>query len=167
MTVWAFNKPGNKPGDGAVEFVYHSVQQAFSRFGWSYKDDCDLTVLEKKDNKNEEDIKCWKQSHFLLSIEPGDWIVHINVPSQGRCTTVKVIGKYTFDPGRNHTGSEYTNTGDYRHRIPVDPETILEFNRNDPNVHPFISRRLKLRGAHWEIRDGAKFEETIENIRKT
>src|SRR5690606_24311704 len=53
---------------------------------------------------------------------------------------------------------------DFRHMIPLDPRSIVEFERNDDDVHPIISSRLKLQGRYWRIQHEEEFLQTIENI---
>ena len=163
MNIWAFNSPE----DEAVAFVSNSVTKGKSRFGWSYIDTADLNVLEKKgwDDLTKEEADCYSSCYFMLNIEKGDWIVHINVPEYGHCTAVQVSGGYSFDKKNNKFGSEYTDKGDYRHCIDVDPNTVVVFDRNDPRVHPIISRKLKLRGKYWHIYDTDEFISSIKRLR--
>ena len=55
----------------------------------------------------------------------------------------KVIKPYYFDKNAPKE--------DFRHCIGVDKKSVIEFNRNNPNVHPLLSRKLKLRGRFWRI----------------
>jgi len=162
MNVWVFNSPSEE----AVDFIFSSLKNGSSRFGWSYVDNADLDILVKSDwiKLSDGEKKCLTASRFLLEIRPEDWIVHVNIPKWGYCTAIKVIDKYSFDKNKNEMGKDYTQTGDYRHQIPVDPLSLVTFNRNDPNVLPYISRRLKLQGKHWRIYDTKSFEDTLENI---
>ncbi len=156
MNVWAFNKPG----DEAISYIYDSVRKGASRFGWSYTDAADLLKLEEKswEEMNEAETDCYKTACFLTEIEIGDWIVHINVPEWGKCTAAKVSGGYKFDT----EGNEFE---DYLHMIEVDPSSIIVFDRNDPNVLPNVSSKLKLRGNHWHIYCVDDFIETIKNLK--
>ena len=89
MAIWAFNKPEK---DEIIKFVYSSLQNGISRFGWSYHDNADLEALKNKPWKSmiEKEKISWKKASFLLQIKEDDWIVHINVPRWGECTAVKV-----------------------------------------------------------------------------
>lgn len=164
MTIWAFNEPNEE----AKEFVSNSIKGGFSRFGWSFLEDGDLSKLENKawPDMTESEVTCWQKSHFLLRIQPGDWIVHINLPEWGKCTAVKVLEGYSWDQNLNTIGLEdgYTKTGDYRSRIKVDPETMLVFNRNDPNVHPNV--RLKGMGRFWRIYSKDEFLQSISDLKQ-
>ena len=155
-TIWAFNAPNEEN----TEFVYQSVLQGRSRFGWSYVPTADLRTLEERSlsDMTEQEKDCFGKAHFLLQIKPGDWIVHINIPSWGRCVAAKVLDSYKFDPD--------SPTGDFRHFLPVDPKTVIEFDRNSPNVLPLISRRLKLMGRFWRIHYLSEFLESLENVRE-
>ena len=153
MTIWAFNEPGN------VDFVSKSVVEGTSRFGWSYFDTADLNVLKDKswEEMNEDEQICWKQSWFMLDIQKDDWIVHINVPEWGKCTTAKVISGYSFE-------NEGNEVGDFRHMIEIDKESVIIFDRNDDNILPIVSRKLKLRGRYWRIYCEAEFFLSIKNL---
>lgn len=162
MNVWVF-----RPDEEAIDFIFSSIKTGVSRFGWSYLENCDLNRLTKAnwDELSDDEKKCLSATRFLLEIMPGDWIVHVNVPKWGHCSAVQVSGGYTFDENRNDLGKDYTDTGDYKHRIQIDAKTLISFDRNDPNVLPYISRRLKLQGSHWKIYDTASFEQSLDNLR--
>lgn len=155
MTIWAFNQPAEK----YIEFVSDSVRSGVSRFGWGWFDGADLNALKDKkwEEMSSDEQSVWSKSGFLLDIAEGDWIVHINVPSWGRCTAAKVIRPYYF-------GSSLT--GDFRHCIGIDKGSEIEFDRNDPNVHPLLSRKLKLRGRFWRIYCENEFSESIRNLQE-
>ena len=154
MTIWAFKRPAEE----YAAFVSSSVRSGESRFGWSWFDGADLNALKNKKwtemSKDEQIV--WRKSSFLLDVVEGDWIVHINVPAWGRCTAARVVEPYYFCS---------SPTGDFRHCIKVDKDSVIEFDRNDPNVHPIISRRLKLRGRYWRIYYVQEFLQSINDIR--
>ncbi|GMO42949.1 MAG: restriction endonuclease [Termitinemataceae bacterium] len=107
---------------------------------------------------NSDERVCINKTRFLLNIKPEDWIVHINVPTWGKCTAAKVKGAYTFEKNDNQFG-------DFRHTIPVDTETLITFDRNNQNVLPEISNKLKLRGRYWRIYATNEFLTSIENLK--
>ena len=154
MKVWAFNKPSE------IEFVYESLLKGYSRFGWGYIDEANLEISKDKEwsDKSEHEKICWKQSKFLLNIEEGDWIVHINVPENGKCTTAKVVSRYKFEQGNNRVG-------DFRHMLGVDINTVFTFDRNNPNIVPVVSARLKLQGKYWRIYRVQEFIDSLENVK--
>ncbi len=156
MAVWVFNTPNEK----ALQFVSNSLKQGISRFGWGYIDTADIRILEDKpwNEMSKEEIEIWNKTNFLSNIKKGDWIVHINVPHWGMVTAGQVIEEYNFE-------TEGNEIDDFRHFFKLDLNTIVEFERNDPNVHPLISRKLKLRGKHWRIYAEKEFFETIENLK--
>jgi hypothetical protein len=159
LTIWAFNAPGEENN----AFVYESVRKGRSRFGWGYVPTADLRQLDPRPwaELTPEETDCFKKANFLLRINPGDWIVHINVPSNvpsyGQCVAARATGGYEFDVE--------TPTGDFRHYIPVDPATVIEFDRTSPNVLPIIEQKLKLRGSHWRIHAKEEFLQSIENLK--
>ncbi|MCX7787783.1 MAG: restriction endonuclease [Spirochaetes bacterium] len=156
MTIWVFNKPA----DEAVEYVFESLKKGYSRFGWSYTEKADLNFLKNKqwNEMDEDEIDCWSKANFLLQIEKDDWIVHINVPEWGYCTAVKVLDGYSFDNYPNELG-------DFKHRIKIDPKSIIIFNRDDNKILPSIRRRLKLQGSHWRIFQEDDFLKSLENLK--
>ncbi len=156
MQIWVFNAPD----DEAVDFIYSSLQKGISRFGWGYFDGADLNKLDEKDwdDFSEDENKCYRKASFLRNIEVGDWIVHINVPKWGFCSTAKVIDTYKFEEENNELG-------DYRHYLRIDTASLVTFNRNDPNILPYICRRLKLQGHYWTIKNIDAFIQSIENLK--
>ncbi|MBD2722200.1 restriction endonuclease [Hymenobacter armeniacus] len=156
MTVWALKNP---TAQEHVAFVAASLKQGLSRFGWSYIHRCDLWQLDELpwSELDEDQTDCYKKAHFLLAVKPGDWVVHINVPSYGLCTAAQVIGGYAFDSAPNEVD-------DFRHTLKIELSTLLEFDRNDANVLPSISNRLRLQGRFWRIGQVAEFEQSIANL---
>ncbi len=168
FTVWAFNEPNG----AAKKFVFDTLNKGFSRFGWSYIDNADLNYLNDKswDDMNEDEEECFRKGRFLLNIKPNDWIVHINVPTWGECTAIKVDGYYEWDKEQNKfglhegTGKAYSETGDYRHLIKVNPETKIVFDRKDENIIPSV--KLGGQGKYWRIYNKEDFIESLDNIRE-
>jgi len=154
MTVWAFNIPNEKNYD----FVCESLKQGISRFGWSYLDSADLHKLADKPEEDcsEDEFEIWDKTNFLLNVEKGDWIVHINVPEKGKVTAGKVLLEYQFDQSRK---------GDFRHFFELDKDSIISFDRNDTRVPEGLSKRLKLQGRYWTIKVEDEFFEVIERIK--
>lgn len=148
MMIWAFNKVDDAE---AHEMVYQSVKSGKSRFGWSQKDEHNLKL---KDN--------WTDWHskqlFLLQIEPGDWIIHINTPQWGRCIAVQVLSNYYFDEGLQCSWGI-----DFRHCFDVDVNTIVEFDRRDPNILPSVN--LNPRQRYHRIYAVECFLKSIENLK--
>lgn len=161
MTVWAFLAPSRKDFDycersyrSAMQKLTQSVQDGKSRFGWSYEDKDDL---RDRSNWNEEDWnRCWLQL-FLLDVRKGDWIVHVNLPDWGECIAVQVLDKYSFDDGL-----DLGYGPDFRHCFKVDASTIIEFERNDPNVLPSVNLRPRYR--YHRIYDEEAFSQTRKNL---
>ena len=147
MTVWAFNDTKDAM---TTRKIYESILNGKSRFGWSDKDGHNLLL---KDN--------WTDYHsrqlFLLQIERDDWIVHINTPNWGRCTAARVIALYNFDGGLQLEGRS-----DFRHFFEIDKESIVEFDRNNPNVLPTVN--LNPRYRYHRVYAESDFLQSIENI---
>jgi hypothetical protein len=157
MTIWAIKNPDEQ---SHIDFVATSLQQGISRFGWSYIYRCDLHDLEDMswEEMDDDQEECYRKANFLLQVKPEDWVVHINVPSYSRCMAAQVVRGYSFDSVPNAVD-------DFRHTLGIDPATLIEFDRNDPNVLPIISSRLKLRRSHWRIFYPNEFERSLQNLR--
>ena len=154
MTIYAFNVPS----EDRIKSVFDSLLAGESRFGWSYEETADQRMLQDRcDNNgwdsltpNEKD--CYHS--FLLEIAPDDFVVHINVPSWGKCTLAKVTSDYEF---------RYDDD-DFNHRFTVDPNSVRTFHRNDVSVHPALSARLKLQGRWWRIYTEDEFFELQQTL---
>ena len=105
--------------------------------------------------------KEWSEWHsrqqFLLQVEPGDWIVHINTPEYGQCLTAKVTGTYGFDEGLL-----CEDRSDYRHFIPVDPGSVIQFERRDANILPSVN--LQPRSRYQRVYAVEDFLQSLENL---
>ncbi len=156
MAIWAFNNPGKE----YVDFIKKSLENGISRFGWSYYDTADLRLIKEKSwaEMSKDEILTWKKASFLQRIKKGDWIVHINIPYWGAVTTGQVIDDYNFE-------KEDNEISDLRHFFKLNMDSIQSFERNNPNVHPLTSRKLKLRGKHWRIYSEKEYFESIENVK--
>jgi hypothetical protein len=147
--IWAFNQANS---DKKKELLVQSIRGGKSRFGWSQLDTHNLLLPDNWTDNHSKQI-------FLLEIQAGDWIVHINTPSYGKCIAGKAAASYQFDEGL------LTEDGqDFRHCIPVDPNTVIEFDRNDQNILPSVN--LRPRQRYHRIYEEADFLRSIENLRK-
>jgi len=141
--VFAFAKIEDKD---ARQKVYQEIKNGKSRFGmWSQKE----SLKEERYNKNA----------ILLRIKKGDWIVHVNMPKYGKCVAAQTIGEYDFD-----AGVECKWGYDFKNFIPIDKETIIEFDRNDPNI--LSSVNLAPRRRAQRILQVSDFIESIDNLKK-
>jgi hypothetical protein len=164
MTIYALKSPSLKDYKQEIlekiqDFLVDSIKNGVSRFGWSYISTADLTKLQDKSHQkmNTDEKKCWIKSKFLLKIKKGDWVVHVNLPRWGACLAGEVSEPYSFDQNDN-------NFTDYCHLLKLDKNSIVEFKRNDDEVLPIISSRLKLRGRFWRIKYVDEFFQTIQNV---
>ncbi|HIE00488.1 MAG TPA: restriction endonuclease [Thiotrichaceae bacterium] len=141
MTVWAFASIPNS----ARELVHDSIKKGKSRFGWGNNDEDNLRVT-------------WNgKLGFLLEVKPKDWIVHVNLPKWGVCVAVQVVGEYEYDDGLKCDWGQ-----DFRHAIPVDTETVVEFNRRDSNILPTVN--LNPRQRYHRVRAEADFFKSLKNL---
>lgn len=125
--------------------VYEEIKKGFSRFG---------TWDQEKDLR---EIGYGKHA-MLLQIKPGDWIVHVNSPEYGKCVAVQALSEYNYDEGvRCSWGNDFNNY------FKVDPATILEFDRKDPNVLPSVN--LAPRRRIQRIHQFDDFLQSLENLK--
>jgi hypothetical protein len=146
-------------GDPEGFDILSSLRQGEGRFGWSYCSTADLRELRSKieaagweSGLSDEEKDCYQS--FLLDLQDGDYVVYINVPEWGHCTIARVTGPYVWR----------FEDKDFNHRFPVDPSSVLAFDRNDAVVHPALSARLKLRGRYWRIYLQDEFAELIKAL---
>ena len=138
--------------------ILESLKKGEGRFGWSYVNTANLKELGEKvtqrgwDSLSEEEKDCYQ--NFLLELKPDDYVVYVNIPEWGKCTTAKVTGGYfwRFDDD------------DFNHRFSVDPSTVFVFDRNDSIVHPVLKARLKLQRRWWRIYFEEEFESLVNSL---
>jgi restriction endonuclease Mrr len=139
--VYAFAKIDNAV---ARSKVYQEIKDGKSRFGmW---------------NQEESLRENWYgQNAFLLKIKKDDWIVHVNMPSYGKCVAVKVISDYGFDDGIDCEWGK-----DFNNYLEINKTSIIEFNRNNINVLPSVNLAPRRRGQRvLQVED---FLSSIENL---
>ena len=149
MTIWAFNWTDD---EDARQQVYESLLHGKSRFGWSQRDEHNLKL---KDN--------WTDWHskqlFLLQVKRNDWIVHVNTPQWGKCVAAQVLSEYDFDDGLTCTWGT-----DFRHFFVIDVDSIVKFDRKDPNVLPSVN--LNPRQRYHRVYAVQDFQISIENLKQ-
>lgn len=149
--IWAFGRVDNEED---IPLIYQSVRDGKSRFGWS---ELDANDLSKEENRQIEGNRLQLR---LLEVKPGDWIVHRNTPEFPKFIAARVTSGYQFDEGLQCANGRT----DFRHCFEVDTDTIVEFNRLDPNVLPTVHlnqlKRLE------EINQVDDFLASIENLKK-
>jgi hypothetical protein len=156
-TVWAIQ------GWDFREPIHKSLLEGQGRFGWSYVETADLHKLAQRiasegfSALSADEKDCYQS--FLLEMQPGDWVVYINVPTYGKCTLARVDRPYFFEFDRE--------IGDLGHRFGVDPATVRTFDRNDARVHPRLRASLKLRGRYWRIWARDEFQALLETLAGT
>lgn len=125
--------------------VYEEIKKGKSRFG----------MWEQSDSLREQ---WFGKNAFLLRIKEGDWIVHVNMPSYGKCVAVKTVGEYGFDDGvKCSWGNDFNNY------VPIDPQTFIEFNRNNSNILPTVN--LAPRKRAQRVLEVSDFLTSIENLK--
>lgn len=130
----------------AREKVFEEIKNGKSRFGmWEQS----ASLREKWYGKNA----------FLLKVKEGDWIVHVNMPSYGKCVAVRTVEQYEFDEGIQCSWGR-----DFNNFIPVDPKTIIEFSRNNPNILPSVN--LAPRKRAQRILQVSDLLASLENLKE-
>ena len=146
--IWAFGRVKERK-DRLL--IYQSVRNGKSRFGWSGKDTNDLS---KKENHQIGENRLQLR---LLEVKPGDWIVHRNTPKFPKFVAAQVTSEYQFDEGLECSDGRT----DFRHCFEVDTDTIVRFNRPNPNVPPKV--HLNQRQRLERIYEVAGFLAFIDN----
>lgn len=156
VRVWAFNKPDTEE---KVTLLYESVNNGKSRFGWSSRDEHNLKIDRENNWKNN-----WTEEHgrqlFLLRIKPGDWIVHIHMPSYGWCVAARVVSEYDFDEGINTSDGQ-----DFRHVFQIDVGSIVKFERSPKKKKVHSAVNLYPIQRHQQVYAVDEFLESIKAIK--
>jgi len=161
-------QPWEEEGDYWIPKLYEELKQGRARFGWGFSDELDARTIQQKftnqgwDTLSKAQKDAWYKVWFLLlkaNIE--DYLVYINMPDYGQCTIVRITGDYDFSGPWDSEGKN-NGKGDFRHVRSC--EFVATFNRNDSIVHPYLSRRLKLRRAWYRIYAHDEFRELLESI---
>ncbi|WP_419783727.1 restriction endonuclease [Maridesulfovibrio sp.] len=153
MQVWAFSRATE---EHARKLVYESILKGKSRFGWSQEDDHNLKLTDRPTDWD-------SRQQFLLRVQKGDWIVHINTPKDGQCIAARVISEYEFDEGVQCDWGP-----DFRHNFTIDVGSIVEFARNDSNVLPSVNLYPRQRQQRiYEVEDFLESLENLQNSRVT
>ena len=142
MTVFAF---AQVPEPEARHKVYNEIKKGFSRFG---------TWEQEKSLKEEY----FGANRMLLEIKPGDWIVHVNSPEYDQCIAVKVKSEYGYDEGIDCSWGK-----DFNNYFEVDIDSIIEFDRRNPNILPPVN--LKPRPRIQRVLQTEDFFKSIENLK--
>lgn len=136
--------------DAARQAVYDEISRGRSRFG----------IWDQTGSLRDE----WYGPNMaLLQIKSGDWVVHVNSPHYGHCVAARAVGEYDFDEGIEVDWETAMGSCDFNNFIPVDPDSIVEFDRNDPNV--LTSVNLAPRRRIQRVLAVDDFLESLENVR--
>lgn len=141
--VFAFAKIDD---EAARRKVYAEIKKGKSRFG----------MWDQKESLRDA---YYGANAFLLRIQKDDWVVHVNSPEYGRCVAVQVTGEYQFDDGIHVDWGR-----DFNNFIPVNPKSVVEFDRNDANVLPSVNLAPRKRGQRvLAVED---FLQSLDNLRE-
>ena len=149
MNVWAFNKAEEQE---TRDLIYASLKAGKSRFGWSQEDKHDLRIPNNWTDWHSRQV-------FLLKIQPGDWIVHINMLDYGHCVAAQVESAYEYDEGLKCWWGT-----DFRHCFKINTGTIIEFNRGNSNILRTV--KLRPRYRYQRVYASDDFLTSLDNIKK-
>ena len=166
--VWVLNVfyPDNK---GWEKELRYELKRSTEKFGWArffYSWDDEHNLLKEGWRLNYDNRQCKR----LLDIEEGDWVIQKHCPEWGKCLAAKVIKKYSFDSHSDietnrENGFKHVGVGDGRHVLGIDRQSIIPFDRNDPNVVPIVQSRLNLQGRLYRLYPVTEFLETLKNLK--
>ncbi len=147
------------------QWIANSVNQGFSRFGWSWLDSHDLRVL-KHEQPDDHHRDIYQHCRFLLLIRPGDWIVHVNAPEKGGYIAVPVIGTVAQGDGVYLYDSVVRPEpmDDFRSMIPVDPVQQVRFSNRDLDPYGSTYESLTSRGRYHRVSDKAGFFQVLRSL---
>ena len=132
----------------ARQEVYQEIKRGKSRFG----------IWDQSASLREE----WYGPNMaLLRIQKGDWVVHVNSPHYGHCVAAQATGEYDFDDGIEVAWETAMGKRDFNNYIPIDPASVVEFDRNDPNIMPSVN--LSPRRRIQRVLAVDDFLESLEN----
>lgn len=142
-----------------IKQISESLNQGVGRFGWSYVESSDLNTLKDRVDKygwnslSDHEKDCCQ--FFLLEIVKGDYVVYIT-PGLTKYIIAKVNGEYYWEWDKNLC--------DFAHRFHVDKNSIMEFDKYDAAVHPYLRARLVLQGRWWRIYAKPEFENLLNSL---
>lgn len=146
------------------DYVYQSLFRGTARFGWSYLDSFNLeTILQANLTKTlltQEQKNAFKQANFLLGMAPGDWLVYVGIKDKSTCIAIQVNSTYSWDSNSNITN-------DFKHVLHCNEKTLIEFDRNNINIPPYLKARLKLPRSHYTINAQKEFFEALDNLKSS
>ncbi|MGL5100481.1 MAG: hypothetical protein ACRC6B_10735, partial [Fusobacteriaceae bacterium] len=152
IKAWAFAAMNEE----YVELIYNSLKKGEARFGWSWEKESNLIPQKEAGIFRDKD----KRQLFLLEISQDDYLIYVNFPKYGKCVAVKAKSSYYFDEVGLYISEE---NSDYRHVIPIDVGSLIEFDRRDPNILPNIN--LSPRQRKERIYAVEDLEKSLDNLK--
>jgi hypothetical protein len=129
-------------------FFWRELQEGRLRQGWGYRPDLDLENLARTRRAGGKlrpyQQASWRGNHKLNPTEPGsmqvgDIVVFVHLPSHGTWSIARVIGGYRFEISAEPNNVD--GTPDYGHIRPV--ELLTRDDPIDPKA-PAVSQDLRL-----------------------
>lgn len=156
MKIFAYGEPD----EVAKKFVIESLKDHVSRFCYSWFDNCDLNRLATVPTyqMTADEQEAWLRGKRLLTLQPGDWILHKNVPVHGIVTAVRICSEYFYDA--NPKPLNAAGRQDARHCFHVD--RIFEFRRDA--VHPQFQSKLRVMGSLYQVKPEKLFYESMQAL---
>lgn len=156
MKIFAYGEPDQD----AKNFVIESLKDHVSRFFYSWFDNCDLNRLANVPTyqMSADEQETWLRGKKLLTLQPGDWILHKNVPERGIVTAVRICSDYFYDA--NPKPLDTAGRQDGRHCFHFDK--IFKFRRDD--VNPTFGRKLRVMGSLYQVKPEKLFYESMQAL---
>ena len=156
MKIFAYGEPD----EVAKKFIIESLKEHVSRFCYSWFDDCNLIRLANvpTHQMSADEQEAWLRGKRLLTLQPGDWILHKNVPERGTVTAVRICSEYFYDANPKPLNAD--GRQDARHCFHVDK--IFEFSRDA--VHPTFAKKLKVMGSLYQVKPEKLFYESMQAL---
>jgi len=102
------------------------------------------TKRSRPDKFDPAELERSDHSKSLLRIDPGDFLIYVDMPKIGKCTIVHITGKYRFS---EVWGPE--RRGGSRYFLPC--AYLGTFNTYSSFVPHELSEKLRLRGSHGDL----------------
>lgn len=156
MKIFAYGEPD----EIAKKFIIESLKEYISRFCYSWFDNCDLNRLANVPTyqMTADEQEAWLRGKRLLTLQPGDWILHKNVPVRGIVTAARICSEYFYDANPKPLNAAGRQDG--RHCFHLDK--VFEFRRDA--VHPTLGKKLRVMGSLYQVNAEKLFYESMQAL---
>ena len=128
--------------DGGVPIpgVFDELREGRARIGWSYKDNLDLRLIDRKISQNkpldadEQDAKLCLR--FLTEVKESDYLLYPHQPVRGQFSVVQVNGEYDYSSCECSLDGDFRS---YRHCVLLTEQPVDMYDEIVPSK---LRRRL-------------------------